>query len=261
MDEHGAVISDSRADGSMPCWTRQREGSEQVATTVLVTGASRGIGRAICARLASPGVRVIAVGRDANALEQTSSLVHRRGGEAETVAADVCDIEAMRQAIEGAARSGGLDVVVHNAGIGGATPVAKPDFDRWKRILEVDLQAPMQLTALALPHVIEREGAFVFIGSVSAKMGMAGSGAYCAAKHGLDGFAEALFEEVREQGVRVVRIHPGYVNTDMVAGRGLDSSKMIQPADIAELVHTAVSLPPTACVVEMIVRPQRTPYR
>ena len=75
-----------------------------------------------------------------------------------------------------------------------------------------------------------------------------------------DGFAEALFEEVREDGVRVVRVHPGFVNTEMVGGRGLDTTKMIQPEDVAELVHTAVHLPPTACVVEMVVRPQRTPY-
>lgn len=232
-----------------------------MVTTVFVTGASRGIGRAICLRLASPGVRVVAVGRDAAALEQTRAAVQERGGEAESVVADVCDTPAMQRAIERAARGRGIDVMVHNAGIGGSTPVSAPDPDRWDRIVDVDLRAPMRLTALALPHVVEREGVFVFIGSISAKMGMAGSGAYCAAKHGLDGFAEALFEEVREQGVRVVRIHPGFVNTDMVTGRGLDASKMIQPADIAELVHTAVSLPPTACVVEMIVRPQRTPYR
>jgi len=151
-------------------------------------------------------------------------------------------------------------VVVHNAGIGGSGRVADADFARWDRILDVDLRAPMLLTALTLGTVSRRQGVYVFIGSISAKMGMAGSGAYCAAKHGLDGFAEALFEEVREQGVKVVRIHPGYVNTEMVGGPGLDTSKMIQPEDVAELVCAAVSLPPTACVVEMVVRPQRTPY-
>ena len=80
-----------------------------------------------------------------------------------------------------------------------------------------------------------------------------------AAKHGIEGFASALFEEVRELGVRVVRVHPGDVNTDMTAGRDLDPTKMIQPSDVADLVLTAIRIPPSACVVEMIVRPQRTP--
>jgi NAD(P)-dependent dehydrogenase (short-subunit alcohol dehydrogenase family) len=206
-------------------------------------------------------MRVFALGRDAAALDETCSLVRTAGGEAEGISGDVCDLDAMASSIDRAAGEQGIDVFVHNAGIGGSTPVADPDFERWDRILDVDLRAPMKLTALSLPHVVKRQGIFVFIGSISAKMGMAGSGAYCAAKHGLNGFAEALFEEVREQGVRVARIHPGYVNTEMVGGRGLDESKMIQPADIAELVHTAVELPPTTCVVEMIVRPQRSPYR
>jgi NAD(P)-dependent dehydrogenase (short-subunit alcohol dehydrogenase family) len=206
-------------------------------------------------------MRVWVHGRDPARLDETCKLVRDSGGEAHGIAADLRDRPALGRVVEQAAADGGLDVVVHNAGIGGHTPVASADFDRWDEMLQVDLRAPMQLTALALPHVVRREGVFVFIGSISAKMGMANSSVYCAAKHGLDGFAEALFEEVRETGVRVVRIHPGYVNTDLVAGRGLDERKMIQPADIAELVHGAVMLPSTACVVEMIVRPQRTPYQ
>ena len=139
--------------------------------------------------------------------------------------------------------------------------MTEPDFERWDAILDVDLRAPMRLAALALPHLVQSQGVVVFIGSIAAKMGMAGSGVYCAAKHGLAGFAEALFEEVREQGVRVVSVHPGFVATDMVGGPGLDADLMIQPGDIAELVACAVALPETACAVELVGRPQRSPYR
>jgi len=227
--------------------------------TALITGASRGIGRAIALRLAEAGMRVFANGRDEACLDETCQLVRRHGGEAHSYCADISDHAAIQRMVDWAAEDGGIDVLVHCAGIGGQTPITKPDFALWDRMLDVDLRAPMHLTGLALPHVSKRQGIIVFVGSVAGKLGIAGSSAYCAAKHGIDGFASALFEEVRELGVRVVRVHPGDVNTDMTAGRDLDPTKMIQPSDVADLVLTAIRIPPTACVVEMIVRPQRTP--
>ena len=228
--------------------------------TALVTGASRGIGRAIAAALAAEKYRILALGRDADALMLTCQGIARIGGEARPVLCDLRDDRSVERAVEQAVDHEGLDLVVHNAGVGGGGRVDEGQLDRWDTVMEVDLRAPMRLTALTLAAVVKRQGAMVFIGSVASKMGMAGAGAYCAAKHGLAGFAEALFEEVREQGVRVTSIHPGFVNTGMVAGRELDYDKMIQPDDIAELVLAAVKLPVTACVTEMVVRPQRTPY-
>ncbi len=229
--------------------------------TALVTGASKGIGRAVATELAAAGLEVVVHGRDDDGLVRTCQEIARKGGAARPHRCDLRDDEALQTLVEQAAGAEGLDVVVLNAGVGDSGLVAQARIRRWDEILQVDLRAPMLLTALALPHVIKRRGVFVFIGSIAARMGMAGASAYCAAKHGLDGFAEALFEEVREAGVRVVRIHPGYVNTQMVASRDLDAEKMIQPGDVAALVRAAVQLPPTACVVEMVVRPQRTPYR
>jgi 3-oxoacyl-[acyl-carrier protein] reductase len=226
----------------------------------LVTGASRGIGRAITLALAGEGLAVLAAGRDADALQQTCRLAARAGGEARPFTCDLREDAALPRMVAEAAGQQGLDVVVHNAGVGDSGLVAEALFDRWDRILQVNLRAPMLLSAHALPEVIRRQGVFVFIGSISARMGQAGGGAYAASKHGLDGFAQSLFEEVREQGVRVVRIHPGFVNTEMLAGRNLAAAKMIQPEDVARLVIAAVEMPPSACVVEMVVRPQRTPY-
>jgi NAD(P)-dependent dehydrogenase (short-subunit alcohol dehydrogenase family) len=92
-------------------------------------------------------------------------------------------------------------------------------------------------------------------------MGMKGASGYCVARHAQAGFARALFEDVREDGVGVTLLHPGFVNTALVSRDRLDPAKMIQADDTAELAAQAVLLPRTACIVEMTVRPQRSPYR
>jgi NAD(P)-dependent dehydrogenase (short-subunit alcohol dehydrogenase family) len=112
-----------------------------------------------------------------------------------------------------------------------------------------------------LPRLGENKGALIFIGSVDALSGNAGRCASTASSAGRIGFAASLFEEVRETGIRVVTIHPGFMNTPLVSSDRVDSAKMIQPADVAELIVTAINLPPTSCVVQMTVRPQRSPYR
>ncbi len=83
---------------------------------------------------------------------------------------------------------------------------------------------------------------------------------HCAVRHGLEGFAKALFEEVREDGVKVTVLHPGFVNTPLTQSEKLNAERMIQPDDIAALVTTALDLPPSACMTELTVRPQRSPY-
>ena len=83
---------------------------------------------------------------------------------------------------------------------------------------------------------------------------------HCALRHAQAGFAKALFEDVREDGVRVTLVHPGFVNTPLVNDAGIDRSRMIQVTDISDLIATAVTLPNTACVTELTIRPQRSPY-
>jgi 3-oxoacyl-[acyl-carrier protein] reductase len=100
----------------------------------------------------------------------------------------------------------------------------------------------------------------IHIASIVSRMSFAGGGAYCASKHAVLGYSNALFEDVREAGVKVCAIQPGYVSTDMVAGRGLAMEKMIQPEDIAKTVTFVATYPDTGCPVEIIVRPQRAPF-
>ena len=114
-----------------------------------------------------------------------------------------------------------------------------------------------------LPAMIKKgEGAVINIGSVSGKSGEANSAAYSASKFGLIGFTQSLFEEVREHGIKVTVILPGFVDTPMIPPvKHLDRSKMIQANDVAQAVLYILNAPLTACPVEITIRPQRTPYR
>lgn len=151
--------------------------------------------------------------------------------------------------------------MIHCAGGFVQTPVSEQSFGQWDRIIDGIVRATMRLTALTLPAVQAAQGSDVFVCGPSSWMGMKGASGYCAARHAQAGFARALFEDVREQGVGVTLLHPGFVNTPLVDTERLDPARMIQVEDIAETAALAVTLPRTACIVEMSVRPQRSPYR
>jgi len=227
----------------------------------LIVGASGSIGRSVAVRLAHDGWTVLGHGRKAHALSETLEAVRKVGGDGETFEAELTDMEAVAALAQWATREGALDAVIYSAGGGRSVDTASESFPEWDRVLNATLHAPMRLTALTLPAVRRVQGAYLYICGMYAKVGMARMAAHCAGRHGLAGFAKALFEEVREDGVRVVLLHPGFVHSGLTNVEHLDPSKMIQTADIAEMVTLAIGLPNNACVVEMTVRPQRSPYR
>ena len=158
---------------------------------------------------------------------------------------------------------GSIDYLINNAGWGRHSPVTKARVEDWDRTFQVNLRAPMVLSRLVLPTLIEkREGAIVNIGSISGKAGQANTAAYSASKAGLIGFSESLYEEVREFGIKVAVILPGFVDTPLIPPtRQLDRSKMIRPDDIAQTVFFVLTCSPNCCPVEITVRPQKTPYK
>jgi 3-oxoacyl-[acyl-carrier protein] reductase len=129
--------------------------------------------------------------------------------------------------------------LINNARWGKRAPVVKGNVDDWDRTFRVNLHAPMTLAKLLLPAMIAKgEGAVINIGSVSGETGEASGAAYSASKFGLIGFTQSLYEEVREHGIKVAVILPGYVDTPLIPpNRQLDRSKMIQADDIAQAVH------------------------
>lgn len=227
----------------------------------LITGSSRGIGRAMAKRLAADGMEILVHGRDRARIDEVCAELRSLGAATDGFAADLRDMDALAALAEWATAKGSLDAVIHNAGGGATTPVSPASMPAWDDIWNALTRAQMRLTALTLPRVEECQGIYLFICGIYATQGVAGKSGYCAARHATAGFAKSLFEEVRERGVRVTRIDPGFINTPLVSHDRLVPERMIQPEDIAELVATLVALPKTACVTELMVRPARSPYK
>src|SRR6476661_3109554 len=182
----------------------------------LVTGASRGIGRAIASRLAEQGALVVAAARGDHAVESAEALA-AKGLRAEAVALDVTDSAAVEKAPgEIVARHGRLDVVVSNAGITRDQLLLRMKREEWDAILATNLTASFLLAQAAIrPMLKQRSGRLIVIGSVVGQMGNAGQTNYAAAKAGLIGFSKALAREVGSRGITVNVIAPGMIETDM----------------------------------------------
>lgn len=228
--------------------------------TALVTGAGRGIGRAIAVALAKAGCTVVITARTAPELAAVRQEIVAAKGKASIVQADLTRDDELHALIE---TCGPVDFLINNAGWGKRATVVRSRVDDWDQTFRVNLRAPMILAKELLPAMIKKgEGAVINIGSVSGKTGEANGAAYSASKFGLIGFTQSLYEEVREQGIKVAVILPGFVDTPMIPPvKHLDRSKMIQANDLAQAVLYILNAPPTACPVEITIRPQRTPYR
>lgn len=226
----------------------------------LVTGAGRGIGRAIAIALARAGCEVVITARSIDQLLDVQKEIFAFHGVARPIQADLTrddDLQSLAQS------SGPVDFLINNAGWGKRAPVVRAKIDDWDQTFRLNLRAPMILAKELLPAMIEKgAGAVINIGSVSGKSGEANGAAYSASKFGLIGFTQSLFEEVREHGIKVAVILPGFVDTPMIPPvKHLDRSKMIQADDVAQAVLYVLNAPATACPVEITIRPQRTPYR
>lgn len=230
----------------------------------LVTGAGGGIGKAVARSLARAGCHVILSSRTIAQIEEVEREIRREGGSATVVGADLTDDDAIAYLVDESRRAcGAVDILVNNAGWGKRATVVKARIEDWDQTFRLNLRAPMILAQRFLPAMIEKgEGAVINVGSVSGKSGEANGAAYSASKFGLIGFTQSLYEEVREHGIKVAVILPGFVDTPMIPPvKHLDRSKMIQADDVAQSVLYILSSPPTACPVEITIRPQRTPYR
>ena len=230
----------------------------------VVTGAGRGIGQAVALSLAKSGCRVVLSARTPAQLEEVQRAIEQGGGTAAIVPADLTRDEALDAlAAESRRCFGTVDILINNAGWGKRSPVVKINVEDLDQTVRLNLRAPILLAKLLLPDMIaKKEGAVINIGSVSGKTGEANGAAYSATKFGLIGFTQSLYDEVREHGIKVAVILPGFVDTPLIPpNRQLDRSKMIRPADIAQTVHYVLTSPPTCCPVEITIRPQRTPYR
>lgn len=180
--------------------------------TLLITGGSRGIGRACAVHMAQiEGARLILLGRDPAGLAESSEAVRRAGGRAETHLAEVTDRARLREIAQGV---GPLDGLVAAAGISAMTPVDGDSDALFDEILAADLTGPWNTVRAFLPN-LGSGSRIVLVSSVLGRFGVPGYGAYCAAKHGVHGLAKALALELIERGIVVNAVAPGWVDTAM----------------------------------------------
>jgi 3-oxoacyl-[acyl-carrier protein] reductase len=216
-----------------------------VGRTALVTGAGRGMGRAISQRLAGLGARLALGDLDAHALDETAAKIVEQGGEAATYAFDVSDADAVRAVF---AHIGHLEILVNNAGICPLTPPEEIAEAEWDRVLAVNLKGAFLCCQAALPALCATGwGRVINIASLAGQMGGIAVGIhYAASKAGLLGLTKALARHLAPHGVTVNAIAPGPVDTDLTAGwpeqtrQDLQTSmplgRFIRPEEIAEVV-------------------------
>ncbi|MFN7952086.1 MAG: SDR family oxidoreductase [bacterium] len=221
-------------------WKHSLDG--QVA---LVTGAGRGIGRAIAEELAGRGAHVACCARTQRQLDETVESIRGLGGLASSHVLDVRsedDIAAVVGRIVD--DTGGLDILVNNAGTNRLERIERLDLGAWNDVLATNLSGPFLLARTALPHLAERSGAIVNVSSVGGRPGVEkfeGMAAYVASKYGLLGFTEVLALEARRKDVRVYAVCPGSVATQMLAETIPDVAEVLHPEDVARAVAWLVT--------------------
>jgi 3-oxoacyl-[acyl-carrier protein] reductase len=227
----------------------------------LVTGASRGIGLAIAASLAGMGARLSLCARDAKRLEQAASKLRRGSANVLAVPADVRNTSEIASLVRKTEESlGPVEILINNAGIGYFAPIQEASEANWDDVLDTNLKAVFLLTKAVAPGMIARRGGHVInIASLAGKNSFAGGGIYCASKWGLLGLTGCLAEDLRPFGIRVSAVCPGSVATDFSPHTGRDTSKMLQPEDVAHVVETILTQAPQSFISEVVLRPTQKP--
>lgn len=226
----------------------------------VVTGGNRGIGRGVVAALAREGATVALTARAADAAERAAREV---GGGTLGYACDVRDYDQVRALFRNvAAKAGGVDVLVNNAGIGLFKPVGDIGPDEWRAVIETNLNGPFYCTREAIPLMRARGGGYIFnISSLAGKNAFENGTAYNASKFGLNGFSEALMMDVRYDGIRVSYLMPGSVATEFGRGSTAKQGWALQPEDVGEMVVDLLRTHPRAMHSRVEMRPSRPQKR
>jgi len=218
--------------------------------TALVTGSSRGIGRAIALQFARDGMNVVVnYSKDKDGAEETANEIKRLGKEATAIAADVSQPGQVKAMVKAAvSRFGGIDVLVNNAGINRKNAIEDLEIDEWKDMLDVNLNAAFFCAKEALPYLKQSKGVIVNISSMAAFKGSTRNAHYGTSKAGLIGLTKSLARELAKYGIRVNAIAPGYVMTDLIKGRNMTElvkdiplGRVAKPEEIADVVSFLAS--------------------
>jgi NADP-dependent 3-hydroxy acid dehydrogenase YdfG len=232
----------------------------------VVTGASSGIGRAIAQALACQGMRLCLTGRDERRLQAAAREIGSLPAPALVHVADLSSDGGIRGLVERVGTDlGRIDVLVHAAGTLSLGDVEAAGWEDLDEQYKVNMRAPFLLTKAFLPRLKESSGQVVFVNSSAGLVAGADNGVYAATKHGLRSLAGSLRDHVNQYGIRVLSVYPGRTATPMqelvhrFEGRPYEVAHLLQPGDVADVVIAALSLPRTAEVTDLMVRPMKKP--
>lgn len=223
--------------------------------TILITGASRGIGRATALALAAPGAMMTLAARSVRLLEEVAAEVRAAGARATIAPCDVTAEDDVRRLIDQAtAATGRIDLLVHSVGGAFVAPVTQISQTHWEEQVRVHLTSLFLICKHATP-LMHNGGLLVYVASVAARQVFPNWSAYCAAKHGALGLLGAVREELRPHGVRVTAVLPAATDTGLWDDLPGDWNRaaMLQPADVAAAIAALASYPPHVVVEEFVV--------
>lgn len=221
--------------------------------SVIVTGASKGLGRVIAERLARGGARVIAAARSKNRLEELS----RQQDTIIPVVADITQADDVKRMVETAVtKTGGLDIVINNAGLGHFGRVQELTEAQWDQMLDVNLKGVFLTCKYAIPHLIRSKGHIVNISSVAGTVTFPGGSGYCASKFGLQALSDVLTQELKKEEVKISTLCPGSIDTQFSPE---PPDYALTPEQVAETVWMIVTADRGVIVNQVIMRPQVPP--
>jgi 3-oxoacyl-[acyl-carrier protein] reductase len=229
--------------------------------TVLITGASSGIGWAAAHAFAEKGANVVVTARREQRLRELCEKLTASGGKAEYVAGDAADESTAKACVALALKHFGcLDILINNAGIGNYKNLVDTSAADYDELMNANMRSGFVFSRHAVPVMLEqRSGQILFISSVAGLQGAAGESVYAATKFAQIGFAQSLDAELRKHGIKVGTICPGGVKSEFAVGRGrtedgIQQSRMMDAREVADTIVFACMQPPNVRILQMTVR-------
>jgi short-subunit dehydrogenase len=225
----------------------------------LITGASRGIGRATATAFAKAGIDLVLVSRSQNLLAETAEQLRPLGVDVQTFGVDLADIERVKPELEAIAKQFPVDILVNNAGMAYTGDLQNTSLSDWQQVLTLNLTSVFQCIQALLPTLRLQPSTIINVASIAGYRAFPGWGAYNVSKAGLIALSKTLAAEERSHGIRVVTFCPGSVNTPLwdteTVQADFDRSQMLTSETVAASILHAALLPPGAVIEELIVMP------
>jgi short-subunit dehydrogenase len=225
--------------------------------TAVITGASSGVGKSLAIQLSDAGYKVVLAARSEDKLNAIAEEIQKMGGNCLVVPTDVSQPEQINNLKDRTLEYGDVFVVINNAGLGKFCKIEDVTLEDWNRQLDVNLRATFLVSQAFIPGMKQRKkGTLVFMNSVAGKKGYPYSAAYVASKYGMRGLADSLREELREDNIKVISIHPGAVDTPFWDGAGVNfpREEMLDTNTLAQSIVHAIQSPGNFTIEELVVR-------